>query len=160
MSLSLYSWNVNGIRSALSKGFLNWFDQASPDILCLQETRAEEHQIDPAMAAPLGYHATWNPSRARKGYSGTAILSRKPPLEVELGLEEQCQWQRLSPEAGFNLEAERVVTDMVNELAGTGGFSKCESRTGGGMSAMATSFSIGKRETSCLCRTHILKKGL
>ena len=86
MTLSLYSWNVNGIRSALSKGFLNWFDQASPDILCLQETRAEEHQIDPAMAAPPGYHAIWNPSRARKGYSGTAIISRKPPLEVELGL--------------------------------------------------------------------------
>jgi exodeoxyribonuclease-3 len=84
--MKLYSWNVNGIRAALKKGFLNWFDEASPDVLCLQEVRAEESQIDPAILAPLGYHAIWNPSRARKGYSGTAILSREAPKEVELGL--------------------------------------------------------------------------
>jgi len=86
MAVRLYSWNVNGVRSAVSKGLLGWFDEAAPDILCLQEVRAEEHQIDPALAAPLGYHAVWNPSRARKGYSGTAILSRERPREVELGL--------------------------------------------------------------------------
>lgn len=86
MALRLYSWNVNGIRAALKKGLLGWFDESGPDILCLQEVRAEEHQIDPAMLAPLGYHAIWNPSRARKGYSGTAILSRDAAREVELGL--------------------------------------------------------------------------
>jgi exodeoxyribonuclease-3 len=86
MALNLYSWNVNGIRAALKKGLLGWFDETAPDILCLQEVRAEEHQIDPAMLAPLGYHTVWNPSRARKGYSGTAILSREAPTEVELGL--------------------------------------------------------------------------
>ena len=86
MAIKLYSWNVNGIRAALKKGFLGWFDETGPDILCLQEVRAEEHQIDPALASPLGYHAIWNPSRAKKGYSGTAILSRQAPKEVELGL--------------------------------------------------------------------------
>jgi exodeoxyribonuclease-3 len=86
MALNLYSWNVNGIRAALKKGLLGWFDEAGPDILCLQEVRAEEHQIDPAMLAPLGYHTIWNPSRAKKGYSGTAILSREAPQRVELGL--------------------------------------------------------------------------
>ena len=86
MAVRLFSWNVNGVRAAVSKGLLGWFDTVAPDILCLQEVRAEEHQIDPAMAAPPGYHAIWNPSRARKGYSGTAILSRERPREVELGL--------------------------------------------------------------------------
>lgn len=86
MATKLYSWNVNGIRAALKKGLLGWFDEAGPDVLCLQEVRAEEHQIDPAMLSPLGYHAVWNPSRAKKGYSGTAILSRTAPNEVELGL--------------------------------------------------------------------------
>jgi exodeoxyribonuclease-3 len=84
--MKLYSWNVNGIRAALKKGLLTWFDAAAPDVLCLQEVRAEESQIDPAILAPLGYHAIWNPSRARKGYSGTAILSREPAREFELGL--------------------------------------------------------------------------
>lgn len=86
MALRLYSWNVNGVRAALRKGLLNWFDSTRPDVLCLQEVRAEEHQIEPAMLAPLGYHSIWNPSRAAKGYSGTAILSREPAREVELGL--------------------------------------------------------------------------
>ncbi|RKZ10572.1 exodeoxyribonuclease III [bacterium] len=84
--MRLYSWNVNGVRAALRKGLLNWFDSTRPDVLCLQEVRAEEHQIEPAMLAPLGYHSIWNPSRAAKGYSGTAILSREPAREVELGL--------------------------------------------------------------------------
>ena len=86
MALKLYSWNVNGIRAAVKKGFLGWFDEVSPVVVCLQEVRAEEHQIDPALVAPLGYHTIWNPSRARKGYSGTAILSREAPQHVELGL--------------------------------------------------------------------------
>jgi exodeoxyribonuclease-3 len=86
MAIKLYSWNVNGIRAAVKKGFLGWFDEAAPDVLCLQEVRAEEHQIDPALVSPLGYHTIWNPSRAKKGYSGTAILSREAPREVELGL--------------------------------------------------------------------------
>lgn len=90
MGLHLYSWNVNGIRSALGKGFLTWFDAVTPDVLCLQEVRAEEHQIDPALLAPLGYQAIWNPSRARKGYSGTAILSRHPVREVEFGLGDEA----------------------------------------------------------------------
>lgn len=82
----LISWNVNGARAVFKKGFSEWLDDAAPDILCLQETRAEPEQLEPAMAAPLGYHTVWNPSRAKKGYSGTSIFSRKPPKSVELGL--------------------------------------------------------------------------
>ena len=86
MGLHLYSWNVNGIRSALGKGFREWFESVSPDVLCLQEVRAEQHQIDPGVAAPPGYDAIWNPSRARKGYSGTGLITRLPLREVELGI--------------------------------------------------------------------------
>ena len=84
--LRLFSWNVNGIRAAHRKGFLPWFDATAPDLLCLQEVRAEVDQIDAAIAAPLGYHSIWNPSRTKKGYSGTGVLSRREPLRVELGL--------------------------------------------------------------------------
>jgi exodeoxyribonuclease-3 len=85
-SLRLFSWNVNGIRAAHRKGFLQWLEEASPDIVCLQEVRAEVEQMDPAVAAPDGYHAIWNPSRAKKGHSGTGLLSREVPRHVEVGL--------------------------------------------------------------------------
>ena len=89
-ALRLFSWNVNGIRSVHKKGFLSWFDAVSPDVLCIQEVRAEPSQMDPAIAAPLGYHAIWNPSRAKKGYSGTGLLTRLEPqrVETDLGIEE------------------------------------------------------------------------
>lgn len=89
-ALRLFSWNVNGIRAVHKKGFLPWFDAVEPDVLCLQEVRAEIPQIDPAIAAPLGYHTVWNPSRAKKGYSGTGLMTRIQPerVEIDLGAEE------------------------------------------------------------------------
>jgi exodeoxyribonuclease-3 len=85
-TLDLLSWNVNGIRAACRKGFLEWLSQAAPDILCLQETRAEQAQLPTALAQLEGYHAFWNPSRRKKGYSGTGLLTRIEPLSVEFGL--------------------------------------------------------------------------
>lgn len=101
-ALRLFSWNVNGIRAVHKKGFLPWFDTTAPDILCLQEVRAEPGQIDPAIVAPLGYHTIWNPSRAKKGYSGTGILSRVAPesVELDLGLEE------------FDAEGRTIIADF------------------------------------------------
>jgi exodeoxyribonuclease-3 len=84
--LKLISWNVNGARAVYKSGFLDWLAAADADIVCLQETRAEEHQLPEDLRQPAGYHAIWNPSRARKGYSGTAILTREAPLHVEPGL--------------------------------------------------------------------------
>ncbi len=86
-TLTLLSWNVNGIRAAHRKGFLDWFDRATPDVLGLQETRAEEKQLPKSLAQPEGYAAFWNPSRRKKGYSGTGLLSQVEPLEVQFGLE-------------------------------------------------------------------------
>ncbi len=85
-SLTLVSWNVNGIRAAHRKGFLDWLHQAEPDILCIQESRAEEHQLPKALAQPEGYHGYWNACQRKKGYSGTALLARDAPLNVEFGL--------------------------------------------------------------------------
>lgn len=82
---SIYSWNVNGARSVFKKGFMDWFEGTRPDVLFLQEVRAELNQVPEAMAQPAGYHVFWNPSRSRKGYSGTALYSRKAPLRVEFG---------------------------------------------------------------------------
>lgn len=89
-TLTLLSWNVNGIRAVAKKGFTDWLAGATPDILCLQETRAEEHQAPADIRDHPGYHTYWNPSKARKGYSGTGLLTREEPVAVEhdLGVEE------------------------------------------------------------------------
>lgn len=74
------SWNVNGVRSALGKGLSGYLAAAAPDVLCLQETKCETAK---ARAIDLGFsHASWHEA-GKKGYSGTAILSRVAPIQVE-----------------------------------------------------------------------------
>lgn len=81
--MKIYSWNVNGIRAVLKKDLLRPFLEAhQPDILCLQETKAERGQVEVDLP---GYHEFWN-SAEKKGYSGTAIFSRREPLAVTNGL--------------------------------------------------------------------------
>jgi exodeoxyribonuclease III len=80
--MKLYSWNVNGIRAVLKKGlFQPFLKKYQPDILCLQETKAERGQIEIDLP---GYHEYWN-SAVKKGYSGTAIFSKQKPLAVTNG---------------------------------------------------------------------------
>ncbi len=81
------SWNVNGIRAAASKGFIEWLAGSSPDVLCLQETKAHPDQLPAELksladAAGKPYHAYWA-SAKKKGYSGVAILSKAEPEAVE-----------------------------------------------------------------------------
>ena len=83
--MNLLSWNVNGIRAAEKKGFLDWMKDASPDILCLQETKAHPDQLSEGLLAPDGYYAFWS-SAQRKGYSGVAVYTKARPLAVEEGL--------------------------------------------------------------------------
>lgn len=83
--MKLISWNVNGIRAAMNKGFQEFIETDQPDILCLQETKAEPQQVDLKWVEPLGYRQIWN-SAEKKGYSGTAIWSKVEPLESRLGL--------------------------------------------------------------------------
>lgn len=81
----IYSWNVNGIRAVLKKGFLDWVEQTSPDILCLQETKANTDQLEASTVDPPGYHAYWN-SAERKGYSGVCVWTKKKPTAVHSGM--------------------------------------------------------------------------
>ena len=76
------SWNVNGIRAALKKGFLSFVDQIDADVLCLQEVRAEQDQVDLSLA---GYHTYWN-AATKKGYAGTAVFTKIQPLGASFGL--------------------------------------------------------------------------
>lgn len=76
------SWNVNGLRAIMQKGFMDNFNALDADIFCLQETKLQEGQID---FAPEGYYGYWNYAE-KKGYSGTAIFSKTEPLSVSYGL--------------------------------------------------------------------------
>lgn len=81
--MQIYSWNVNGIRAVLKKGFEEWFEQTSPDILLLQETKVQDGQV--TLDLP-GYYQVWHYAQ-KKGYSGTAIFSKYQPLNFSKGLE-------------------------------------------------------------------------
>lgn len=83
--MRLVSWNVNGIRAILKKDFLPALEHLCPDVLCLQETKAQDNQVVEALADLQDYHIYAN-SAVRKGYSGTAILSRERPLTVHFDL--------------------------------------------------------------------------
>lgn len=80
--MKFISWNVNGLRACVGKGFLDFFKEADADIFCLQETKLQEGQID--LDLP-GYHQYWNYAE-KKGYSGTAIFVKKEPLSVSYGI--------------------------------------------------------------------------
>ena len=78
------SWNVNGLRSVHKKGFLDWFAEERPDILCLQETKALQEQLPEALRDVEGYHAYFS-SAERKGYSGVGLYTRTKPDRVSYG---------------------------------------------------------------------------
>ncbi len=80
----LLSWNVNGIRAAQKKGFLDWLGKESPDILCIQETKAQVSQLDKELTNPDGYK-TFFSSAERKGYSGVATFTKINPQKTEYG---------------------------------------------------------------------------
>ena len=91
--MKLISWNVNGIRACVKKGFLDYFNDIDADIFCLQETKLQEGQIDLELE---GYEQYWNYA-VKKGYSGTAIFTKQKPIEVKygLGIEEHDQEGRV-----------------------------------------------------------------
>ncbi len=80
--MKLISWNVNGIRACVTKGFLDYFKEADADIFCLQETKLQAGQIDLELD---GYYQYWNYAQ-KKGYSGTALFTKKEPLNVSYGI--------------------------------------------------------------------------
>jgi len=99
-AIKILCWNVNAIRAVWRKGFLEWLYRESPDILCVQETKAVPGQLDDKLREPYGYHAYWNYPE-RKAYSGVAIFTRERPFRVQngFGVEE------------FDVEGRVVITE-------------------------------------------------
>lgn len=83
--MKIISYNVNGIRAAINKGFINWLKSANPDVICLQETKAHKEQLDVSLFENAGYNYHYWFSAQKKGYSGVAILSKTEPDHVEYG---------------------------------------------------------------------------
>ncbi len=91
--MKLISWNVNGIRAALKKGFMDYFEEMDADIFCIQETKCQLGQVELELE---GYHQYWN-AAVKKGYSGTAIFTKAEPISVMygMGIEEHDQEGRV-----------------------------------------------------------------
>ena len=114
--MKFVSWNVNGLRACMKKGFEEYFIEENADIFCLQETKLQEGQID---WNPEGYHCYWNYA-VKKGYSGTAIFTKKEPISVSygIGIEEHDQEGRVITLEFENFYFVTVYTpNSQNELA-------------------------------------------
>ena len=83
--MKIISYNINGIRAVIKKGFVDWLKKQNPDIICLQEVKALKDQFDYLIFEKLGYHVYWNPAE-KKGYSGVAILSKFKANKITFGL--------------------------------------------------------------------------
>lgn len=83
--MRIISWNVNGVRAAKRKGFLDWLQEEQPDILCIQETKAHPEQLDQDLIEPPGYFSTFHSCSIKKGYSGVATYSKVAPVEASVG---------------------------------------------------------------------------
>lgn len=81
----LLSWNVNGIRAVAKKGFHEWFKSANPDVLCLQETKAWEEQLDETLTNVAGYHSYFSEAY-KKGYSGVVTYTKEKPIDIKKGI--------------------------------------------------------------------------
>jgi exodeoxyribonuclease-3 len=98
--MRIISWNVNGIRAVEKRGFLDWVEKESPDVLCLNETKAEPGQLSPKLVNPQGYRSAWA-SAKKRGYSGVAIYSKIEPQDV-----------RFMEKAEFDDEGRTLVADF------------------------------------------------
>ncbi|MCR4285008.1 MAG: exodeoxyribonuclease III, partial [archaeon] len=100
--VKLISWNVNGIRAVIKKGFVKFVEKEDPDILCLQEIKAHPEQVDMELADDFAHHF-WNPAE-RKGYAGTATFSKIKPISIQNGigiLDEEGRVQTLEFESFY-----------------------------------------------------------
>ena len=94
--MKIISWNINGIRAITQKDFFEDFEKMDPDVICLQETKAQDREVEKALSQLSKYHQYYN-SAAKKGYSGVALLSKKKPLSVtyDMGVEAHDQEGRV-----------------------------------------------------------------
>ena len=83
--MKIISYNVNGIRAAINKGFVDWLKTENPDIIGIQELKADISQIEPSIFTDLGYELHWFPA-VKKGYSGVAIFTKIKPKSIKMGM--------------------------------------------------------------------------
>ncbi len=102
--MRILSWNVNGIRAVSRKGFLEWMRKESPDVLCLQETKAHPEQLDTDLREPAGYVSFWN-NPEKKGYAGVSVFSKRKADPVKIS----------GFEKGFDSEG-RVIALKINDF--------------------------------------------
>lgn len=113
--MKIYSWNVNGIRAVVRKGeFQKFMAEHKPDILCLQETKAEQGQAEIDLA---GYEEYWNSSKAKKGYSGTAIFTKIKPVAIKNDIPEKIakEFGLVSDKYGHSNDEGRVIAAEFEE---------------------------------------------
>ena len=103
--MRIISYNINGIRAAIKKGFVNWLNKEKYDVVCLQEIKAHPEQFDVSEFEELGYHCYWHPAQ-KKGYSGVAILSKTKPKEVVFG----CNNEEIDSEG-------RILSITIGDLS-------------------------------------------
>lgn len=110
--MKIISWNVNGIRANHRKGAWEWLINESPDIFCIQETKAHPEQMPDEVRDPLGYFSYFDHSKAKKGYSGVALYTKIEPLHMEhgLGIEE------------FDDEGRTIIADFGDYIVATAYF--------------------------------------
>jgi exonuclease III len=109
--MKLISWNVNGLRACMGKGFETFFDKEQADFFCLQETKLQAGQID---FAPSGYQCYWNYAQ-KKGYSGTAIFAKHAPLSVRYGIGVEELDKKLNEEIA-EYQADKSIEEMAEVL--------------------------------------------
>src|SRR5690625_8021054 len=107
--MRIISFNANGIRSAANKGFFDWFAEQDADILCVQETKAQEHQLTGEEFRPPGYHVAFRDATTKKGYSGVAIYSRREPDELRKIGRASCRERVWISGGGGSLKSSRGV---------------------------------------------------
>ena len=120
--MRLVSWNVNGLRACLGKGFMEFMDFIGADALCLQETKLQPHQL--TLDTP-GYHQYWN-SAEKKGYSGTAVFSKPEPLAVSYGMDYEkhdhegriirCEYDAFQLVCVYTPNAQRELTRLAYRM--------------------------------------------
>ena len=106
--MRIISYNVNGIRAAINKGFIDWIRTDPADVICLQETKAEKNNIDCKAVNELGYEDYWY-SAGKKGYSGVAVFTRIKPDRVQYGNN-----NRVSDDEGRVLQLDFGDTRLIN----------------------------------------------
>jgi exodeoxyribonuclease-3 len=106
--MRIITLNVNGIRSAVKKGFLDWLPAQRADVICMQELKAQEHQLEPSILQPVGYQGFFHFSQ-KKGYGGVGVYCRRPPERIVNGLD----WPEMDAEGRY-LQADFEALSIIS----------------------------------------------